>query len=58
MQPEAAQQRGALQLLDALEARFSQDADKVQMPAGFLEQFAAKYENDGLDSVVEAIGVA
>ena len=56
VQPEAAEQRGPLQLLDALEARHSRAADAVQMPPEFLEQFAARYENEGLESIVEAIG--
>lgn len=56
LQPDAAQKRGALQLLDALEARFSSTADRVQMPPQFLEQFAARFEEEGLSPIVEAIG--
>ena len=59
LQPPEAAQRGALQLLDALEARESLSAPPAHIepaPAGFLEDFAARFEAEGLEQVLEPIG--
>lgn len=66
-QPEAAQERGALQLLDALQARFSRThdsragesraGDQVPMPPHFLEQFVDHLEDEGLSLVVAPIAL-
>ncbi len=55
-------QRGALQLLDALDACVVGTAQQQQgaaveaMPAGFLEDFAQRFEAEGLDVVLAPIG--
>ncbi len=51
-QPDAARHRGVLQLLDALEARLMHRDDQPQMPPEFLEQFAARFEEEGLPDLV------
>jgi hypothetical protein len=55
-QPDAARQRGVLQLLDALEARLMHRDDQPQMPPEFLEQFAARFEEEGLPDLVNSWG--
>eukprot|EP00887_Chlorella_sp_A99_P007091 scaffold2.g7091.t1 len=74
-QPPEAQQRGALQLLDALDAAAAAAAagglagpaapggggasgapppgGAVPMPPGFLEDYAARFEEEGLEGAVE-----
>ncbi|CAL8466128.1 g5664 [Coccomyxa elongata] len=55
-QPEVAQQRGALQLLDSLDRREGAGpANATPMPVGFLEDFAQRFEQEGLEMVVEPI---
>lgn len=59
VQPEVAQQRGALQLLDSLDSREGagpSNANATPMPVGFLEDFAQRFEQEGLEVVVEPIG--
>ncbi len=57
VQPEVAQQRGALQLLDSLDRREGAGpANATPMPVGFLEDFAQRFEQEGLEMVVEPIG--
>ncbi len=58
LQPQEAQQRGALQLLDALEARSQPSGTAAPMPPEFLEEFAARFEEEGLPDIVTAIGTA
>jgi hypothetical protein len=55
-QPDAARQRGVVQLLDALEARLMHRDDQPQMPPEFLEQFAARFEEEGLPDLVNSWG--
>ena len=55
-QPDAARQRGVLQLLDALEARLMHRDGQPQMPPEFLEQFAARFEEEGLPDLVNSWG--
>lgn len=51
-QPPEAETRGAMQLLDSLDARDSGHRPGITaMPHGFLEEFAARHEADGLDLV-------
>jgi hypothetical protein len=45
-----------MQLLDALEARLTQRADQQHMPPEFLEQFAARFEDEGLPELVHSWG--
>lgn len=56
VQPDAARHRGVLQLLDALEARLMHRDDQPQMPPEFLEQFAARFEEEGLPDLVSSWG--
>jgi len=51
-QPEQALHQGTLQLLTALKARYVRDTTAVQMPPDFLEDFALKWENEGLLRIV------
>ena len=55
--PEA-EARGSLQLLDSFDAKSASppQAGVVAMPHGFMEDFAARYESDGLDQVMTPIG--
>lgn len=56
-QPAAAQQRGALQLLDSLDRREGAGPPTATaMPSGFLEDFAQRFEQEGLETVIEPIG--
>jgi hypothetical protein len=45
-----------MQLLDALEARFMRKPDQPHMPPEFLEQFAARFEDEGLPDLVQNWG--
>ena len=63
VQPDEAARRGALQLLDAMDAREGApprpgpaSADVAQLPSGFLEDFAVRFEAEGLEAVIEPIG--
>ncbi len=60
MQPDMASQRGALQLLDALDrkGRKSPAHPSHPMPTGFLEDLAARFENEGLEDMLGPSGVA
>ena len=55
--PEA-EARGALQLLDSFDAKSASPppAGVVAMPHGFMEDFAARNESDGLDQIMTPIG--
>lgn len=55
-QPKVAKGRGSAQLLDALIARIAQKGDAVHMPPDFLEQFAARFEDEGLAELMPSIG--
>ena len=58
VQPAAAEQRGALQLLDSLDRRErAGPSNATPMPVGFLEDFSQRFEQEGLEMVVEPIGV-
>ena len=59
-QGEEEQKRGALALLDAMDRRngvAELDGNPASMPPGFLEQYAAQYEEDGLAEVILPIGL-
>ena len=48
-----------LQLLDSLDAKDAPNKPGVvAMPHGFMEDFAARHEEDGLDAVIAPIGEA
>ncbi|CAK0786013.1 hypothetical protein CVIRNUC_009226 [Coccomyxa viridis] len=53
-QPHSASQRGALQLLDALDKKGGKMVahEAYPMPTGFLEDLAARFEQEGLDSML------
>ena len=55
--PEA-EARGSLQLLDSFDAKTAStpQAGVAAMPHGFMEDFAARYESDGLDQIMTPIG--
>lgn len=74
-QPPEASRRGALQLLDALDAASPAASDgfgglggsasgsagqppggAARMPPGFLEDFAARFADEGLENIVAPIG--
>lgn len=57
-QPEQALHQGTLQLLTALKARYVRDTTAVQMPPDFLEDFALKWENEGLLRIVNDLSEA
>lgn len=54
-QTAEAEARGALQLLDSFDAKSKNLPGVVPMPAGFIEQFAAKHESEGLDVAIAPI---
>jgi hypothetical protein len=74
LQPHAARQRGALQLLDSLDAAAAASAavsgfggsagpssastsgGVAALPPGFLEDFAARFAEEGLTDIVAPIG--
>ena len=57
VQPAQAQARGPLQLLDSIDARCGKGPPGAEaMPAGFLEAFAARFEGDELNGIVEPVG--
>lgn len=58
MQPPEAAARGALQLLDALDPSAGAGAGGAPptMPAGFLEDFGARFGDEGLEGVAGPIG--
>lgn len=64
LQPPAAAARGALQLLDAMDARDSNTSAPgfpsgvVSLPQGFLEQLASREDQEALRTVFEPIGEA
>ena len=60
MQPDMASQRGALQLLDALDRKGGKTPahPAYPMPTGFLEDLAARFENEGLEDMLGPSGVA
>ena len=53
-----ASQRGALQLLDALDRKGGQTPAHAAypMPTGFLEDLAARFENEGLEDMLGPSG--
>jgi hypothetical protein len=56
-QPQEAQQRGALQLLDSLDKRAGKGSSTAApMPVGFLEEFAQRFEAEGLETIIGPIG--
>ena len=58
-QPPEAEARGALQLLDSIDAQSKPPAGGtgiVPLPHGFLEELAAKYEAEGFDDVIRPVG--
>ena len=58
LQPDSASQRGALQLLDALDKKGGKAVahPAYPMPTGFLEDLAARFEQEGLDSMLGPTG--
>jgi len=53
--PEA-ETRGPLQLVDSIDAQFKGPvAGAVALPAGFLEEFCAKHETEGLDQIMRPV---
>jgi hypothetical protein len=76
LQPLLAQQRGALQLLDSMDAAAAQrgttyaapdggvpefvtrETQIVAMPTGFMDDFAARFDEEGLDDIIGAIGAS
>lgn len=55
-QPQVARGRGVMQLVDALEGRIAQKGDRQPMPPEFMEQFAARFEGDGLPDLMNIMG--
>ncbi len=57
MQPPRAQNAGPLQLLDSLDKRAGKGLpDTVTpMPIAFLEEFAQRFETEGLDAIMEPV---
>ena len=55
-----ASQRGALQLLDALDRKGGKTPAHLAypMPTGFLEDLAARFESEGLEDMLGPSGVA
>eukprot|EP00798_Chlamydomonas_sp_ICE-L_P032299 gene32299-16867_t len=53
--PPAEEARGSLQLLDSMDAQMKPIDGIVPLPPGFLEDFSAKYENEGLDNTIRPI---
>ena len=60
LQPDIASQRGALQLLDALDRKGGKTPahPAYPMPTGFLEDLAARFETEGLEDMLGPSGVA
>lgn len=58
LQPDSASQRGALQLLDALDKKGGKAVAQpaYPMPTGFLEDLAARFEQEGLDAMLGPTG--
>uniref|UniRef100_A0A061QXI9 RING-type E3 ubiquitin transferase n=1 Tax=Tetraselmis sp. GSL018 TaxID=582737 RepID=A0A061QXI9_9CHLO len=52
-QPPEAQRRGAAQLLDAMQAEATPGSSVVPMPAGFLEQWAARFADENLGDMLQ-----
>jgi hypothetical protein len=64
-QPDAAAQRGALQLFDSMQAQFSSQAGMssaaaspavVALPLGFLEELAAAQDAEALGAIMGPAG--
>jgi len=59
LQTAESQERGANQILDALEQRDGlgqMSSSSTEMPSGFLERFAEEYEKESLSDVVATLG--
>lgn len=65
LQPDAAAQRGALQLYDSMQAQFSAQGGLggaaaspavVALPPGFLEELAAAQDAEGLGAIMGPVG--
>ncbi|GAX74152.1 hypothetical protein CEUSTIGMA_g1601.t1 [Chlamydomonas eustigma] len=54
-QEQDAEQRGSLQLLDSLDAKDMPAQGIVPMPHGFIDEFGARHENDGLEEWITPI---
>jgi len=60
LQADVASQRGALQLLDALDKKGGKTPahPAYPMPTGFLEDLATRFENEGLEDMLGPSGAA
>jgi hypothetical protein len=65
LQPDAAAQRGALQLFDSMQAQFSSQGGMggaaaspavVALPPGFLEELAAAQDAEALGTIMGPVG--
>ncbi len=59
LQDPSSQERGARQILDALEQRDGlgqMRSSSTAMPSGFLERFAEEYEQESLPGIVATLG--